>query len=104
MPDQKRTAPHPEWVQMYRQGLTTTQIAATTGAAQSTVRYHLAIAAAADRPSVTTTAMPPALHGPRASLLRGCKTSATPSPCTRPKAGSPQPSHPPNASVPSPSG
>lgn len=46
MPEQTRTAPHPEWVQMYRQGLTTTQIAAATGAAQSTVRYHLAIAAA----------------------------------------------------------
>jgi hypothetical protein len=51
MPDHKRTAPHPEWVQMYRQGLTTTQIAATTGAAQSTVRYHLAIAAATE-PSI----------------------------------------------------
>ena len=48
MPEQKRTAPHPEWVQMYRQGLTTTQIAATAGAAQSTVRYHLAIAAATE--------------------------------------------------------
>lgn len=33
---------------MYRRGLTTTQIAATTGAAQNTVRYHLAIAAAAE--------------------------------------------------------
>jgi hypothetical protein len=48
MPDQKRTAPHPEWVQMYRQGLTTAKIAATAGAAQSTVRYHLAIAAATE--------------------------------------------------------
>ncbi|MGO4188561.1 helicase associated domain-containing protein [Pseudarthrobacter sp. TAF60_1] len=48
MPEQKREAPHPEWVQMYRQGLTTTKIAATMGAAQSTVRYHLAIAAAAE--------------------------------------------------------
>ncbi|CAN7242037.1 Helicase associated domain protein [Arthrobacter sp. LjRoot78] len=53
MPEQKRTAPHAEWVQMYRQGLTTAKIAATVGAAQSTVRYHLAIAAAAD-PSVRT--------------------------------------------------
>ncbi|MHA7297694.1 hypothetical protein [Pseudarthrobacter sp. MDT3-1] len=50
MPEHK-TAPHAEWVQMYRQGLTTTKIAATTGAAQSTVRYHLAIAAAAE-PSI----------------------------------------------------
>jgi len=51
MPDQRRRAPHPEWVQMYRQGLTPTQIAATTGAAQSTIRYHLAIAAATE-PSI----------------------------------------------------
>ncbi|WP_248761364.1 Helicase associated domain protein [Pseudarthrobacter sp. SSS035] len=46
-----RTAPHPEWVQMYRQGLTTAKIAATAGIGQSTVRYHLAIAAAAE-PSI----------------------------------------------------
>jgi hypothetical protein len=51
MPEQKRKAPYPEWVLMYRQGLTTTKIAATAGAAQSTVRYHLAIAAAAE-PSI----------------------------------------------------
>jgi hypothetical protein len=36
---------------MYRQGLTTTKIAATAGAGQSTVRYHLAIAAATE-PSI----------------------------------------------------
>lgn len=36
---------------MYRQGLTTTQIAATAGVGQNTVRYHLAIAAAAE-PSI----------------------------------------------------
>lgn len=36
---------------MYRQGLTTTKIAATAGAAPNTVRYHVAIAAAAD-PSI----------------------------------------------------
>ncbi|MCU1518364.1 MAG: helicase-associated protein [Pseudarthrobacter sp.] len=46
-----RTAPHPEWVQMYRQGLTTTQIANTAGVGKNTVRYHLAIAAAAE-PSI----------------------------------------------------
>jgi hypothetical protein len=51
MPAQKRTAPHPEWVKMYRQGLSTTKIAATAGAAQNTVRYHMAIAAAAE-PSI----------------------------------------------------
>jgi hypothetical protein len=36
---------------MYRQGLTTAQIAATAGVGQSTVRYHVAIAAAAE-PSI----------------------------------------------------
>jgi hypothetical protein len=36
---------------MYRQGLTTTQIAATAGVGQNTVRYHLAIAAATE-PSI----------------------------------------------------
>lgn len=36
---------------MYRQGLTTTQIAATAAAAPNTVRYHLAIAAATE-PSI----------------------------------------------------
>ncbi|MHA7300428.1 Helicase associated domain protein [Pseudarthrobacter sp. MDT1-22] len=50
MPEHK-TAPHPEWVQMYRQGLTTAKIATTAGIGQSTVRYHLAIAAAAE-PSI----------------------------------------------------
>ncbi len=48
MPEHK-AAPHPEWVQMYRQGLTTTQIAAAAGVGQSTVRYHLAMAAATER-------------------------------------------------------
>jgi hypothetical protein len=36
---------------MYRQGLTTTKIANTARVGKSTVRYHLAIAAAAD-PSI----------------------------------------------------
>lgn len=48
---------------MYRQGLTTTQIAATAAVGQSTVRYHLAIAATAE-PSIrdehlTATRPPP---------------------------------------------
>jgi hypothetical protein len=58
---------------MYRQGLTTPQIAATTGAAPNTVRYHLAIAAAADvslrdehrtaaRPTKTTRITPAGLQ------------------------------------------
>jgi hypothetical protein len=48
MPEQKRKAPYPEWVLMYRQGLTTTKIAALAGVGKTTVRYHLAIAAAAE--------------------------------------------------------
>lgn len=44
----KRSAPYPEWVQMYRQGLTAGRIAALCGAAQTTVRYHLQIAARAE--------------------------------------------------------
>lgn len=41
----RRTAPDPEWVQMYRQGIPTSKIAAAAGAAPTTVRYHLQIAA-----------------------------------------------------------
>lgn len=43
-----RTAPDPEWVQMYRSGLPTPKIAACAGVAETTVRYHLAIAARQD--------------------------------------------------------
>ena len=48
MPESKRRAPHPEWVQMYRQGIPSPKIAAAAGVAKSTVRYHLHIAAQAD--------------------------------------------------------
>lgn len=41
----KRPAPDPEWVQMYRQGISTPKIAAGAGVAESTVRFHLAKAA-----------------------------------------------------------
>lgn len=41
----KRSAPDAEWVQMYRQGIPTPKIAAGAGVAETTVRYHLAIAA-----------------------------------------------------------
>lgn len=44
----KRAAPDPEWVQMYRQGTTTSMIAVAAGVAESTVRYHLGIAASQD--------------------------------------------------------
>jgi hypothetical protein len=44
----KRRAPYPEWVQMYRQGIPSLKIAAMTGAAGSTVRYHLSLAVRED--------------------------------------------------------
>jgi len=51
MTEVKRPAPHPEWVQMYRQGMPSPKIAAAAGVGQSTVRYHLHIAAQVD-PSI----------------------------------------------------
>jgi hypothetical protein len=45
MTQSKRTAPDPEWVLMYRRGIATPKIAAVAGVAETTVRYHLAIAA-----------------------------------------------------------
>lgn len=44
----KRSAPHPEWLLMYRQGIPAPKIAAGAGVAESVVRYHLAIAAKQD--------------------------------------------------------
>lgn len=44
----KRTAPDPEWVLMYRKGIRTSKIAAVASVAETTVRYHLAIAAKLD--------------------------------------------------------
>ena len=41
-------APNAEWVLMYRNGIPTPRIAAVTGMAASTVRYHMRIAAQAD--------------------------------------------------------
>lgn len=43
-----RSAPDPEWVQMYRSGIPAPKIAAVVGAAETTVRYHLAIASRQD--------------------------------------------------------
>ena len=48
MTEVKRPAPDPEWVQMYRQGISSPAIAAAAGVGKSTVRYHLQIAAQAD--------------------------------------------------------
>ncbi|MFF1385740.1 helicase associated domain-containing protein [Arthrobacter sp. NPDC058288] len=45
---QRNAAPKAEWVLMYRGGLTRARIAALTGAAASTVGYHLVVARAAD--------------------------------------------------------
>lgn len=44
----KRTAPDPEFVLMYRKGITTSKIAALEDVAVTTVRYHLQIAARAE--------------------------------------------------------
>lgn len=44
----RRTAPDEEFVRMYRQGIPTSKIALTEGVAETTVRYHLQIAAHAD--------------------------------------------------------
>jgi Helicase associated domain len=44
----KRVAPDPEFVRMYRKGIPTSKIAALEGIAETTVRYHLQLAASAD--------------------------------------------------------
>ena len=51
MVDPRRTAPNPEFVQLYRLGTPTSKIAAGAGVAETTVRYHLQIAAKQD-PSI----------------------------------------------------
>jgi hypothetical protein len=43
-----RTAPDPEWVLWYRNGISATRIAAAAGIAESTVRRHVGIAARQD--------------------------------------------------------
>ncbi|MFC4394680.1 helicase associated domain-containing protein [Arthrobacter sedimenti] len=48
MTQARRSAPDAEWVLMYRSGIPTPKIAAVVGAAESTVRYHLAVAARQD--------------------------------------------------------
>lgn len=45
MTDSRRSDPDPEWVKMYRQGITTLKIAAGAWVAGTTVRCYLAIAA-----------------------------------------------------------
>jgi hypothetical protein len=48
MSQTRRSAPDPEWVQMYRSGIPTPKIAAAAGVAETTVRYHVAVAARQD--------------------------------------------------------
>jgi len=45
VPQARRSAPYWEWVEMYRRGIEPAKIAEVCGAASSTVRYHLQIAA-----------------------------------------------------------
>lgn len=47
-PQARRSAPYWEWVEMYRRGIKPEKIADVCGAAVTTVRYHLQIAAKAD--------------------------------------------------------
>lgn len=58
-----RSAPFPEWVQMYRQGIPAKKIAGLVHAPYSTVRYHLARAAEKE-PTLRTT------HAGRAGRCR----------------------------------
>jgi hypothetical protein len=44
MTDVRRTAPHGEWVQMYRRGIPPSRIAVLHAAPVTTVRYHLQVA------------------------------------------------------------
>lgn len=44
----RRAAPNPEFMLMYRKGIPTSKIAAIAGVAETTVRYHLQIAAHAE--------------------------------------------------------
>ncbi|TNB74208.1 helicase-associated protein [Arthrobacter sp. BB-1] len=53
-PARRRPAPDVEWVLMYRKGIPTPKIAALAGVAETTVRYHIAIAAKQD-PSLRDT-------------------------------------------------
>ncbi|MHA7199792.1 helicase associated domain-containing protein [Arthrobacter alkaliphilus] len=55
----RRSAPYCEWVEMYRRGITPSKIAEVCGAAVTTVRYHLQIAAQRD----------PGLRGEHAAAL-----------------------------------
>jgi hypothetical protein len=71
MSQTRRSVPDPEWLQMHRSGIPTPKIAATAGAAETTVRYHLAIAARQD-PGLRT-AHKPALSKPQRLTAPGLK-------------------------------
>lgn len=67
----KRTAPDPEFVLMYRKGIPTSKIAALEDAAETTVRYHLQIAARAEpgiRDEHKAALPPPARRTPEAGM------------------------------------
>lgn len=67
----QRPAPDPELVQMYWQGIPSPKIAAITGIAEGTVRYHLGVAFEADpglRDAHKTA------RGPSPAHLPGCGT------------------------------
>jgi hypothetical protein len=93
MTQTKRTAPDPEWVLMHRQGIPTPKIAAADGVAETTVRYHLVIAAKLD-PRIRAehqASLPAALPS---DSSRSGGTLRTSSLSTKPKAGCPPSAQP----------
>lgn len=84
----KRVAPDPEFVLMYRKGIPTSKIAAIEGVAETTVRYHLQIAAREEpgiRGEHKAALPPPAKRTPEAGLRNLTRSS----PSTNPRADCP---------------
>ncbi|UZX04010.1 helicase-associated protein [Arthrobacter sp. CDRTa11] len=70
MPKTHRRAPDPEWVEMYRRGISAARIAELSGSPGSTVRYHLRLAVLAEpdlRPSHQAS-LSPAPKGSKSGL------------------------------------
>lgn len=64
----RKAAPHPEWVLMYRKGLSRTKIAELTRKDFAEVKQHISVAKAAD----------PALHAEHAAAAKGTAARAAP--------------------------
>lgn len=67
----RRTAPHGEWVEMYRRGISPSRIAVVDAAPVTTVRYHLQVAKKLEPElEVEHEAALPRPEGPSASVLQ----------------------------------